>query len=85
MASPRQVVEPTPRLLTRAEAAAYCRLAPSSFDAWVIAGRLPKAIPDTHRWDRRAIDSALDKISGLTPNNEPSALDAWMAEHARAS
>jgi len=76
----------SPRLLTRAEAAAYCRLALSSFDAWVIAGRLPKPIPDTHRWDRRAIDLALDKISNLTPNIEPSAYERWKAgRHARAS
>jgi len=76
----------SPRLLTRAEAAAYCRLALSSFDAWVTAGRLPKAIPDTHRWDRHAIDSALDKISKLAPEIEPSAYDRWKAgRHARAS
>ncbi len=76
----------SPRLLTRAEAAGYCRLAPATFDLWIAAGRLPSAIPDTHRWDRRAIDAALDKISALTPTTEPSAYERWKAgRHARVS
>ena len=74
-------------LASASHASGSCRLLPlSSFDAWVIAGRLPKPIPDTHRWDRRAIDLALDKISNLTPNIEPSAYERWKAgRHARAS
>lgn len=76
----------TPRLLSRAEAAAYCSLSAAGFDNWIAAGRLPPAIPGTHRWDRKAIDAALDKISKLAPTNEPSAYDQWKAgRHARAS
>lgn len=75
-----------PRLLTLSEAAAYCRLSKAGFNNWIAAGRLPPAIPGTHRWDRAALDAALDKISNLAPTNEPSAYDAWKAgRHARAS
>jgi hypothetical protein len=84
--SGRAKLDMTPRLLTHAEAAAYCRLSPVGFNNWIAAGRLPPAIPGTHRWDRTAIDIALDKISGIQPTTEPSAYDQWKAKrHANAS
>jgi hypothetical protein len=52
----------SPRLLTRFQAARYCGLSPSGFGKWVAAGRLPRAIPGTRRWDRHAVDAALDRI-----------------------
>lgn len=74
-----------PRLMTRAEAAAYCKLSPRGFDNWVKEGRVPPSIPDTHRWDRKALDLALDKIAGL-PTTMPSAYDEWKAgRHVRAT
>lgn len=49
-----------PRLLTRTQAALYCALSPRSFAAWVKCGRLPGPIKGTARWDRQAIDAAID-------------------------
>jgi hypothetical protein len=44
-----------------------------------VGGKLPKPLPDCGKFDLRAIDAALDRISGLsTPAN---ALDAWRDKH----
>ena len=56
-----------PRLLTREQAAAYCGLSVHGFSDWVKAGRLPGPIRGTTRWDRKAIDAALDQASGIGP------------------
>ena len=74
-----------PRLLPGAASAAYCSLRPSTFSAWVAAGRLPKPLPGTRRWDRKALDLALDALSGIAPSiapggEEESALAKWMRE-----
>jgi hypothetical protein len=63
-----------PRLMTGTEAAAYLGLTPGSFSKWVADGRAPKPLPGTRRWDRKAIDLALDKISGI-PTAPPSKED----------
>jgi len=70
----------SPRLMTRQEAAEYCRLTPSRFSQLVKAGTLPASIPGTTRYDRVAIDRALDKLGGLTADAELSAFDKWLAE-----
>lgn len=54
-----------PRCLTKDEAAAYCGLTASGFAAWCRQGIVPGPIPGTKRWDRKALDAALDKASGL--------------------
>lgn len=54
-----------PRLLSGATAAAYCGVTPATFSKWVAAGTVPSSIPNTRRWDRKAIDLALDKSSGI--------------------
>jgi predicted DNA-binding transcriptional regulator AlpA len=59
-----------PRLISRADAATYCGLTLSGFDDWVRSGRLPKALAGTRRWDRKAIDAALDRLSGLAANDD---------------
>lgn len=69
-----------PRLLSKSEAAAYCNLSLSGFGEWVRVGRLPNSIPHTHRWDRRAIDQALDRLSGIASSSNVSALDEWRAK-----
>jgi len=76
-----------PRGMTRAEAAAYCGLSPTSFDGWIAAGRMPKPIPGTKRWDARAIDAAWDRLSGLTTEGQPADDDfaAWLRENGHAS
>lgn len=56
------------RGLTREEAAEYCGCKTlSSFDERVRRGVIPRAMPGTHTWDRKAIDLALDRASGIAP------------------
>lgn len=70
------------RGLTRDDAAGYLRLTPSAFADWVRRGIVPGPIPGTHRWDRKAIDAALDKCSGLPPEiQEDDPFLAWRREH----
>jgi hypothetical protein len=68
------------RGMTKAEAAAYagCRTL-SAFSDQVRRGVLPGPIPGTHTWDRRAIDAALDRASGLHPTVS-TPLAAWRAQ-----
>jgi excisionase family DNA binding protein len=66
-----------PRLMTKQEAAAYCAVTPSRFYQLVKAGTLPSAVPGTTRYDRIAIDKALDKLSGLTTDAELSPYQKW--------
>jgi predicted DNA-binding transcriptional regulator AlpA len=61
-----------PRLLSGADAAAYCGITPATFSKWVSDGTIPKPLPGTRRWDRKAIDLALDKLSGI---EAPAAVD----------
>jgi len=69
-----------PRGLTRDQAAAYagCRSL-STFSDWIRRGLLPGPIPTTRIWDRRAIDAALDRLSGLQANLVVSPLEEWKA------
>lgn len=68
-----------PRLMTRAEAATYCGLSLQSFSRWVRDGLLPKALAGTARWDARAVDLALDRLSGISPQpNDNNPFDLWM-------
>lgn len=72
--------EVEPRLMTRTDAAAYCAVTPSRFYQLVKAGTLPAAVKGTTRYDRKAIDAALDKLGGLAESSELSAFDKWLAE-----
>lgn len=54
-----------PRGLSKEAAAEYCGLSLAGFADWVAKKRLPGPIPGTKRWDRKAIDLALDRASGL--------------------
>ena len=68
------------RCISAGDAAAYCGLTSSGFRSWVDRGILPDALPGTGRWDRHAIDAALDRISGLAkdePEAEESEFDRW--------
>jgi len=56
-----------PRMITKVEAAQYCGLTPSGFSSWVKRGVLPNSVPGTNRWDRKAIDAKIDRLSGLQP------------------
>ena len=67
-----------PRLLSKAQAAAYCGLSTAGFDAWRRKGSIPAPLAGTARWDRKALDAALDRMSGLAYHSEPEdAYDAW--------
>lgn len=62
--------------MTRKQAAAYCGCESiAAFDAWVRKGIVPGPIEGTHRWDRKAVDAALDRRSGLAPTLAPSSVD----------
>lgn len=65
------------RGLTKDSAAAYLELEPSGFDKWVRDGILPGPIPGTRRWDKKAIDAALDKRSGLRPTMPADPYEEW--------
>jgi hypothetical protein len=72
----------TPRGLTREQAAEYCGCdSLAAFDDWVRRGIVPRAMAGTTRWDRRAIDRALDRRSGLLETAEAS-FEEWAATHA---
>ena len=77
------------RLVPRERAAAYCCLSLSAFSSWVKSGRIPPPITGTSRWDLKAIDRALDALSGLSDSKdiqaENSALDQWRISRARRS
>jgi hypothetical protein len=68
-----------PRLLTREQAAAYCGVGLTTFTAWIRRGIIPGPVPQTHRWDRKVIDVALDGLSRIDDNREGNGLDHWKA------
>lgn len=70
----------SPRLMTKQEAAAYCAVTPSRFYQLVKAKTLPGPVPGTTRYDRVAIDRALDKHAGLQSDAELSPLQEWLAK-----
>lgn len=74
-----------PRLMSGPDAAAYLGLTSSAFAKWVAEGRIPKPLPGTRRWDRKAIDLALDRASGIealstAPDDEECPLEKWKRE-----
>src|SRR3954449_11912493 len=76
--------EMRPRLLSRSQAACYCSVSTGTFSNWVRSGKVPPPLSGTRRWDVKAIDIALDTMSGLR-RQESSALDEWRAKRARRS
>lgn len=73
------------RGLTKEEAAEYCGCQTlAAFDQWRAKGIVPDAIPGTNRWDRKAIDLALDAASGIVTKSERelSPFQRWAAENA---
>lgn len=72
-----------PRLLSREGAATYAGCESlSTFSDWVRRGILPGPVPGTHRWDRRAIDAALDRLSGLADAKPLDDYERWKQEYA---
>ncbi|SDQ98855.1 hypothetical protein [Pseudovibrio sp. Tun.PSC04-5.I4] len=74
------------RLLSKSESAGYCGLSVSGFQNWIDQGIMPHALKtetaNTLRWDKTAIDRAIDQMSGFkkdaagADNENP--LDAWL-------
>jgi hypothetical protein len=74
-----------PRLMSGKDAAAYCSVTPETFSKWVASGVMPKAVIG-RRWDKKAIDLALDKASGIVAattelDEELAAERAWEREY----
>ena len=65
------------RGMTRERAAAYLDLEPAGFDGWVRKGIVPGPMEGTKRWDKKAIDAALDKRSGLSPTMPADPYEEW--------
>lgn len=76
-----------PRGLSRDELAQYLGISVAAVADWVRKGRIPGPMAGTHRWDRKAVDAALDRASGLTPaaSDEPSPLQQWRLSRARSA
>jgi hypothetical protein len=69
-----------PRGMSKEDAAAYAGAGSlSTFNDWIRREIMPGPIPGTHKWDRKAIDAALDRLSGLEPTIAPSPFDRWKA------
>ncbi|MEY9184881.1 helix-turn-helix transcriptional regulator [Bradyrhizobium sp. USDA 313] len=56
---------PEPRLMSGTDVANYCGITLATLSKWITEGRLPPPLPGTRRWDRKALDLALDKMSGI--------------------
>jgi len=67
-----------PRLLSEKDTADAIGLELATFRAWVACGRLPGPIPECGKFDLKAQEVALDRISGL--GGSANALDAWRAK-----
>lgn len=67
------------RGLSKQEAADYCGCDTlAAFDQWRAKGIVPGPIPGTTRWDRKALDLALDRASGLVAESAPgNAYERW--------
>jgi hypothetical protein len=76
------------RVLSAREAAAYCGLSLAGFRAWKARGIIPGPIKGTYKYDRKALDLAIDKASGIAiiAQSKPvSAYDKWRATRNETS
>jgi hypothetical protein len=72
-----------PRLITKKAAAAYCGVTSVTFGKWVLSGMMPPPYRATRMYDRKAIDAALDKDSGLGVSiDTEDPFDRWEREQA---
>ena len=66
----------TPRLLSREAAAAYCGIAPETFDVHVRPHVSPIEMGTRRLWDVKALDHWLDQQSGLIAEFQP--IESWL-------
>lgn len=70
-----------PRCLSREEAATYCGCETArAFDEWVRKGIVPRPIPGTKKWDRLAIDDALDRFRPSASSISADPYLSWKAD-----
>ena len=67
--------------MKRATAAAYCDMSESAFEREVLSGRFPApfTVGGRDHWCQKALDRALDHITGAAQDNEPD----YRREHRR--
>jgi hypothetical protein len=65
------------RLVSEKEAAEEVGIPLATFRAWVEIGKMPKPLADCGLFDLKAVDAAIDRISGL--GGAANALDSWRA------
>jgi hypothetical protein len=65
------------RLITKAQAAKYCGTSTATFAKWVLAGILPATVSITGKYDIRALDTALDKLSGIKSEPLEDSFETW--------
>ncbi len=73
-----------PRMLTKEQVAEYCNISIPHVNNWINAGLLPKPMKKTRLWDRKAVDDALDKNSGLKSNSTDDLdkeFEEWEKQH----
>jgi hypothetical protein len=67
-----------PRLVSKSEAARYCGVTPATYAKWVLVGILPPSLSVTGKYDMRALDAALDKLSGIdTVESAEDSFEIW--------
>jgi hypothetical protein len=69
------------RLATEAQAATLIGIELATFRHFVAIGRLPKPLPELDLYDMKAIDAALDRMSGIGCGSN--ALERWRETRAR--
>ena len=69
-----------PRGLTIEESAKHLGLSVSGFRHWMKRSGIKCRITGTHRYDIKAIDAALDKLSGLAPVAQRDEFEEWEAK-----
>jgi len=76
----------TARLLSGEEAATYCGVSPRTFFRWIALGLMPQKIKGTLKWDRVAIDQAIDRLSNIQPkghDNDNDAYERWARQQGQ--
>jgi len=71
-----------PRGMTRKEAAAFVGLSPSAFDAARARGEYPGPTLAGKRYDKKLLDGALDRLSGIGATTTADNLDTWRSRRA---
>lgn len=59
------------------QAADMCGITVSNYRKWVNKGIVPGPWPGTQRYDRKAINVALDKLSGINEQSPETAYEEW--------